>query len=292
MRKRNSLLYLYSILPSFLILLFLQGCNIINPAEPVPGYIRIEKFSITPTPALGTDSSKITDVFVYIDAKFQGSYQLPAQFPVIENGEHEMIFFAGIIVNGISNTRTDYPFYDPHQQTVTLEPGKIITINPVVQYADNVVAPWLESFETAALSLVKGSGTAIEIVKLPSGDANNFEGISGAVYLDGSQTHFQVVTDTSYILPKGNSGVFLELNYKCNNSFTVGLVAVSSSSPYSIPIVTLKSKATWNKVYIELESTIMAVADANYFKIYLEAYKESGVTNAEFYFDNFKLLHN
>ena len=273
-------------------LLLLSSCNIINPAEPVPGYVKVEKFTITPAPLFGTDSNKITDVFAYIDNQYQGSYRLPAQFPVIGSGTHEMIFFAGIILNGISNTRSEYPFYEFYEQTVDLEPGKIITINPVIKYSENVVASWLESFQSAGVSLVKSSDTDVEIAKLPPADANNYEGISGVVYLNNSLTHFKINTDTSYNLPKANSAVFLEMNYKCNNSFAVGMVAFAATSTYEIPVISINKKENWNKIYIELGSIVKAYTDANYFKIYFEAYKEDGVANAEFYFDNFKLLHN
>jgi hypothetical protein len=285
MKLKDSLYILAAIL-------FLSGCDIINPAEPVPGYIKIEKFIITPTPSLGTDSNKITDVFAYIDTKFQGSYLLPAQFPVIENGVHEMLFFAGITVNGISNTRSNYPFYVAYAQTVNLEPGKVTSVYPVVKYADNVVGLWLESFQGPGLSLVKASGYNVDIVKLTAGDLNNYEGISGGVYLNSSQVQFKLYTDTSYVLPKSNAAVYLEMNYKCNNTFGVGLVAVTSATTYEIPVILLNAKPEWNKIYIELGSVVKIYPDAYYFKVYFEGFKNEGVSNAEFYFDNFKLLHN
>ncbi len=289
-RSFNLLFYPLPILlfPGFF---FLFGCDLINPAEPVPGYIKVEKFNTVPDPALGTDSSKITDVYVYIDTKFIGSYPLPAQFPVIETGSHQMIFYAGVIINGISNSRVDYPFYDSYEETVLLEPGKITTVTPQTKYSVNTVASWMENFENAGLTLVKGTGTSVGITKLSGGDANNFEGKSGAVYLDAN-AYFQLVTDTSFVLPKANSAVFLEMNYKCNNAFNVGVLAVSSTSVDVIPVVTFRSKSSWNKVYVELGSIIRGYPAASSFKIELEAYKEEGISNAEFYFDNFKLLHN
>ncbi|MEO5570390.1 MAG: hypothetical protein ABIT08_11520 [Bacteroidia bacterium] len=277
---------------SLMVILLLTGCNIINPAEPVPGYIKIERFTITPTPELGTDSNKITDVYDFIDTKYQGSYPLPAQFPVIGSGNHHMIFYAGIIINGISNNRIDYPFYEPYEQTVNLEPGKITTINPVIKYAENVVHPWLENFENNGSSLLKDASSQTGIILLQPGDPNNFEGISGAVYLDASQVYFKLTTDTSYILPTVNIPVYLEMNYKCNNSFHVGLIAMTTSGPVTVAVLTINPKASWNKIYVELASVLNAYTDAHYFKIFFDATKNAGVTNAEFYFDNFKLLHN
>src|SRR4249919_1549142 len=89
--------YSFSLLVIFVFLF--SSCEIINPSEPIPAYIKIDKFDITPTPSLGTDSSKITNVFVYMDAEFQGGYSLPAHFPVIGTGEHKFLFYSGITVN-------------------------------------------------------------------------------------------------------------------------------------------------------------------------------------------------
>jgi hypothetical protein len=210
---------------------------------------------------------------------------------VIGTGSHKFLFYSGITVNGISNTRTSYPFYNPYEQTINIESEKVVSVNPVIKYYPGVIAAWLEAFENSNISLVSGPGTSIEMSKLLSGDANNYEGISGIIQLDESQTYFQVVTDTSFLLPKDQTPIFLEMNYKCNNTFSVGLIAVTSSSNYPVPVITFNVKPTWNKVYIELASIVKLYPDAFYFKVYIEAYKNTGVNVADFYFDNFKLLH-
>src|SRR5207249_3983136 len=71
-------------------LFLLSSCNIINPTEPVPAYIHIDKFGIIATPALGTDSTKLTDVYAYIDNSFQGAYPLGTSFPILQSGAHKM----------------------------------------------------------------------------------------------------------------------------------------------------------------------------------------------------------
>jgi hypothetical protein len=292
MNKDTVIASCYSFSLLMIFIFFFSSCEIINPSEPIPGYIKIDKFNITPTPSLGTDSSKITNVFVYKDAEFQGGYPLPAQFPVIGTGEHTFLFYSGITENGISNTRTTYPFFNPYEQTINLEAGKIVTVNPEIKYYPGTVAAWLESFENVNISLVKGPGTGIGMSKLSAGDTNNYEGISGIVQLNASEDYFQVVTDTSYLLPKDQTPIFLEMNYKCNNPFSLGLIAISSTANTPVPVITINTKPAWNKIYIELASVVKQYPDAYYFKVYIEAYKNSGVGVANFYFDNFKLLHN
>ena len=275
----------------FLFPFLLTGCNIINPAEPVPAYIHIDKFSITPAPALGTDSSKLTDVYVYIDNGYQGGYPLGATFPILESGPHQMQFYAGIIINGISSTRTLYPFYDAYSQTVDLEPGKIINIQPVIKYSDNTECAWCESFDNAGVSLSGTDRSDTNLIVLSSGNANNFEGKSGAVYLDDAHPFFELFTDTSYDL-YGSNNVYLEMNYRCNNAFNVGMVAYSSTSTDQFSVEVINPKTTWNKIYIELTPSVRNYTTAYGFKIFLGASKTEGVTNAEFYFDNLKLLKN
>ena len=71
-------------------LLSAAGCNIINPEETAPSYIEVTGFQFNPTPTsveMGSSSStKIKDVWVYVDNQFQGVYELPARFPVLKTG--------------------------------------------------------------------------------------------------------------------------------------------------------------------------------------------------------------
>src|SRR5689334_9342546 len=98
-----------------LIVITVSSCNLINPDEQAPGYIAIDTFTFDPNPTIGETgpsvSTKIKDVWVYIDNKFQGAYELPAKFPVLETGSRKIIVSPGIFLNGIAGTRSPYPFY-------------------------------------------------------------------------------------------------------------------------------------------------------------------------------------
>ena len=90
----------------FIILLFLFSCEVINNEEDIPSIITIESIELD-----GNHSSKITDAWVYIDNEFKGVFPLPANFPVLNTGELEIIIEAGIKKNGISSSRENYPFF-------------------------------------------------------------------------------------------------------------------------------------------------------------------------------------
>ena len=127
---------------------FLVGCQLFDQPEIAPSYIHIENFNFIITNSnQGTNSEKITDAWVYIDDTPAGVYELPANFPVLEEGKHKVRIRAGIKENGISGTRVPYPFYASFiieelifDKTTTII-GLIIIIIPVL--TDDVrLKPW------------------------------------------------------------------------------------------------------------------------------------------------------
>ena len=103
-------------IPIVLVLIF-TACEVINPDEDIPSFISINEFEHT---EVGT--AKIVDAWVYIDNDLQGIYPLPNIIPVLKNGEQKRYIAPGIKENGISATRTNYPFYVWHQEDVILSP--------------------------------------------------------------------------------------------------------------------------------------------------------------------------
>lgn len=269
-----------------------QSCEVINPAEPIPSYLKINSVTLAPSDTFGSSSNKITDLFINIDTRYQGAYELPANFPLIENGAHEMIFYPGIIFNGTSNTRGVYPFYKPYTQTVVLESGKSVEVTPAFEYYNFVICEWCEDFEGAGFGLTSDESSDTGMIHIQNNNPEIFEGNgSGAVFLDASHPYFEIATSESYVLPIFGQSIMLEINYKCNQKFTVGIVA-NTATVFNVPVLIVNTKETWNKLYIDLGSVVRAYADAIDFKIYITGTKEFNVPFPEFYFDNFKLLHD
>jgi hypothetical protein len=121
-------------------LLTFTSCELINPDEDAPSYIAVNEFTFDPSPTLSefgpSTSTKIKDVWVYIDNEFQGTYELPARFPVLKTGAQQIILSPGIFLNGIAATRSPYPFYRPLVQEIDLIANQTLTFNPVTSYFD------------------------------------------------------------------------------------------------------------------------------------------------------------
>ena len=79
------------------ILLCLASCNLINPDEEIPAYIEVKGFKTTSNyPTQGSASGKITDVWVFADGAYVGTYELPARFPILRSGKQKISFAASM----------------------------------------------------------------------------------------------------------------------------------------------------------------------------------------------------
>jgi len=280
-----------------MILVFiLSGCNLINPSEDVPSYISVDSFTFNPTPTLAemgpSVSTKIKDVWLYVDNEFQGAYELPARFPVLKTGSHRVILSPGILLNGISSTRSPYPFYKAHIEDVHLPENGELKVNPVTSYFDSVKCHYCEDFEGFGFSLTATAQSDTVMYQLSGGDPGVHEGTgSGVVYLDQGSSRFEVTSTTDYPLPGSGAAVYLEFDYKINQNMVVGLLISNPNSGTSqVSIITLNPNEKWNKIYVQLGYTVSGNPNATGFKVFFGANKDPLVTKSEFYLDNIKVV--
>lgn len=280
-----------------LMLVTISSCNLINPEETAPGYIEITPFTFDPSPTIPemgpSPSTKIKDAWVYIDNEFHGTYELPARFPVLSTGPHQLKIFPGILLNGISGTRSTYPFYKSSEHTVNIPPNGTVDINPLTTYFDKVECSYCESFEGSGFSLAPTSQSDTLIYKLSPGDTNIFEGAgSGVVYLNTDSTRFEITNTSEFSPPGSGAPVFVELNYKINQEMYMGIFVYQPNlDPKQLPVITLRKTTEWNKIYIYISDYITSHPSATGFKLYFGAIKDPSTSVSSFYFDNIKVVN-
>ena len=283
---RAKILLLFILIFSF----SLTSCEIINPEEEIPSYVRVESISlVTDSTTQGSASHRITDVWLYVDNQPLGVYEMPVSIPVLEEGTHAISVRAGIIVNGIASTRVYYPFYAFYNDTIQLTRTSITTVSPVVNYFSETVFALKESFNGPGYDIIStaASDTNYFIV---NDTINSFEGAAGAAYLDASHLVFECEPDDSLQLPTNNP-VYMELNYKSNTDFSVGLHAVTSLQTYNISVLSIRATAEWKKIYINLTEGIALYPTALGFKPYIRMERNGAVGDAQLFFDNIKVVH-
>lgn len=269
--------------------LFISSCDIINPEEDIPAYIYISEFDLSTDPyEQGSGAHKITDVWVNVDGSLIGAFEMPVIIPVLAEGNRSLTLRAGIKKNGIAASRCIYPFFTFYNIDTTLTQEKVDTLYPVVEYFNNTVFKWMEAFEDPGITFMQKSNSDTSII---ISQDNVFEGLSsGAVFLDDNNTFFICETVDSFLLPKQNSPVYLEMNYMNNNIFQIGLYGYTPAV-VDIQVIAINYSENWNKIYIDITDAVNSVINADYFKIYIIAEKNDTVPVAEIYFDNFKLIH-
>jgi hypothetical protein len=298
-------------LPLFIsvLLIFWSSCDL---KVQIPSYIRVNSINVTTKgqyAIYGSSSSDITDAWVYVDDQPIGAFELPATIPILNWGVHSVMIKAGIKVDGISALRSVYPFYQPYTANMNLVAGikNAINVNPTLTYSSNTMVQWKEDFEqSVSIDSVNFSDTTM--TQTPqnlnpctypacpcSGDTEVYEGhYSGLISLDASHTFFEGEENitSSYFLPNGTNPSFLEMNYKANQSFVVGIAAINGSNVQIQDILTINPTNKWNKIYINLNTAINNnTIDATSFKIYFKITKSSTVALPQVLLDNIKVIY-
>jgi hypothetical protein len=285
----------------WLALLALMSCDIINPAEDIPGYIYVTEFQLTTSPGLhGSASERITDVWLNVDGDFAGAYTLPALIPILGVGaQRELVLQAGIKENGINATPDIYPYYNDFRLTLELRPNEVDTIRPAIRYSDFTRFAFIEDFESSShifqdVRLGRADQMQISNVEV-------FEGLaSGRIRLDSLNPVLEVATNVRFNdLIARDPRVFLELNYKSDVPVVFGIIG---NQPGGLPINEVVRfepgflpKDEWNKIYFNLSTMILESSQPE-IQIVLQAFipiLDGGFsrTQADVWLDNIKLVH-
>jgi hypothetical protein len=253
--------------------------------DTIPAYVYIPAITVNATAAQGSSSSKIVDAWVYINDNLQGAYKLPARFPIRASGTTKLRIFPGVLANGIAATRLAYPFYKDTTMSVDLVPGETDTIYPQTTYETNAKFAMNESFTTGDpftnMSLFTNSP---DVFEAPNSARLNMP--------DSAYTVSAVSTRLNTIIPSTTAAFFLEMDYKCNTNFTVGLNIYGSSllTDPAIDKIVLTPKSDWNKIYINFTPEVNTY-QGNDYELVFSASRSNLSDSVNILFDNIKLIY-
>ena len=168
----------------------------------VPAYLYVDSvFFSTQYAKHGSSSANITDVWVTVDGKNIGVYELPATIPVLASGEVKVQLQAGIKKNGISSLRPVYPFYTSYICYPHLEKRRCDTLVPSFTYHSSVFFDFKEDFEDAGIKFTgldssKGMSKVADRKELcfHPGEVNHY---AGQITLGQGESYFEVVTNVA-----------------------------------------------------------------------------------------------
>ena len=267
---------------AFLLLISIISCKK-EDLNDIPSYITIESITLNEN-----STHNITDAWVYIDDNLQGVYELPANFPLLAQGKHKLRVKAGIKDNGIAGTRIPYPFYSSYiVEEQEFNPEVTMSITPEVSYLESTVLDDnSEDFDGNGLNLETDS------VTFSIGNTNPLDGNYGVITLTDSIVLTEVISKEFSNLPQAGAPVYLELDYKCNTQFLVGVyVNFPQSSVLQKDLLWINPKEDWNKIYVNLTSTVSEAVGSEFFKVFIGMKRDFTLDTNTIYFDNLKVVY-
>lgn len=263
-----------SLIALFLLSLSLFSCEIINPAEEIPAYIKVENPRVVLDENTGfSTNAGIRNIWLYHGGEIQGIYQFDPDvdttariFPILNLDKYEFFIDPGIYESGQSAYQIPYPFWDRLTFNWQAEPQDTYYLQPVFHYVDDAlfVAPVEEHFEGGGISLDPfASGFDAEAAPIVTSTDAPFQGNGiGSVRFDATHRFFEVVSTIDFTTTTA-ANIFAEVTYKNTIPFTIGLVYTSSAGgTQKTEILNVSENGKWNTVYVHMISEVRSIINA------------------------------
>ncbi|MEP7197566.1 MAG: hypothetical protein ABI851_13675 [Saprospiraceae bacterium] len=259
---------------------------------PIPAYLYIPSISFTTTSVQGSSSHAFRDVWIYVNDTFAGAYELPIKVPVAQFGNAEIKVYADIRKDGVLSQPTRYPLTAPYIVKSNLKAGQIDTIYPVVSYYSDCIFTFLENFDQGHFFSNDIDGNPQTQITLSSRN-DAFEGAnSGEILLTKDNPVMIATYALSKSIPISPNKVYIELNYQCDVSFSIGFEGMKSNEVVNLINATIKPKSSWNKIYFDFTDSINQSACDNYRIAVLAVYDTTNTAAKQYIrIDNFKVIH-
>lgn len=281
---------------AFLLPLFFFSC--VKKHQPV-AWLKIGNWVLESNPDAtypeGELSEDISQVFVTLDGKSLGAYQVPVKIPIIaKSGEHKLILMAGVRDNGINETKVRYPFFQHFTKTINLVENDTISVTPTTSYYDNTKF-LIEDFESPSLHLESSSGSTATLTRENDPSILKWGNYYGAVHLTEQDSLLSFVTTFAQSLPKYSTPVYLELDYMNTNSLLTSLISYGNETYYTDPYILINpqdaSTPVWKHMYINLTEDVSYRVTSPNNEVEFKLLLDDDLTSSYFYIDNIKIVY-
>jgi hypothetical protein len=282
----------------FVVLSFgLSGCVKNNP---LPVWLEINQWTLNSNPNSVNNPGALThnfsDVWVYVDGKVIGVFEVPCKIPVLVSGNCKVSLYPAIKNNGLAAVKKIYPFAEPFETTLQLTEGETYVFNPVTKYNVNTKFS-IEDFENSTVTIEKETVYSspdldLQIQNNPSiGNWGNY----GHLSLNTIDSLWIGILP-ELILPKSGAEVYLEFDYKNTNSILTGMIErqIGGSNVdhggYTAARQNLEN-LQWKRIYIDLRDVVSNTPNGYAYRQYLKMSLDSGLSSSDVYIDNIKVIH-
>ncbi len=277
----------------FCICLF-TACDIFDKDEDVPSFIHISQADLTTLSGEGANTFDIPDVHVFANEQFVGTFELPANVPILAAGPTRLNISAGIKNNGISSRRIIYPFYAPINVEYDLIPGLVTPVGAdstvtFSYFPTGTLTFFNEDFESTGSSLTPNSeSTAVLTITNNANEVRSGFGTGKITFSEEEDYFFATTTWNLVNLPRGRN-MYLEVDFKGDQPLEVG---VRTLNPVQLNyfVLGMNPRTEWTKLYIDFTQIIASLVQTTSVQIYFESRKPPGSPSGEIFIDNIKFV--
>lgn len=290
---KNTFTHIFIVL-AFFTSLMISGCELINPSEDIPAYLKVGDPLVQVDPGRNYQvTAGIKDIWLSRNDDNLGIYPVPSVIPFIPEAENKFTVNGGIFLSGFSSFREPYPFWKGIQFEASPSGGDTIVLNPVFEYftLDSfVVFKYEEKFEGASFqlqSVLNGNPTEVSLERTTEGYDRN----GGKFNFSGTASNMEVVSTVWFRLPQeGNNRIFLEVTYNNTIPFNTGLEYRNAVDFGRLGgQVFVNSQGEWNTIYYDFNDDVRGLPAEMEFRIFLRADGEN--ESGHITLDNIRLVH-
>lgn len=269
----------------------ISSCGFNDSFEQEASFLEIKNVNFETVATQGANTHLIKDVWVYANGDLLGVFSPPTIIPVLSDTETtEFSIFAGIRNNGNNTTPYIYPMMSSIKLSETLVPGETITRDLTFVYRDDLYIDYIEGFE-GALSFSIDADDDLETNIVKSSDDVRSGLYSGLIEVSEEHPKMEVESSFAFDTEKLLGTAYIELDYKSETDFVLGIQASSSTVTGSIDHIFVPRRDEWNKIYIDL-TLILFEASIEDFSIYIRAVHDGASDETQkVYIDNLKYLY-
>ncbi len=267
-----------------------SSCSLFENSELEVSYIHFNRPNHLTTVEQGSNVHNIKDLWIEMDADDLGVFPTDKTVPFLPQSNESTIFvFAGIKNNGIQTDAVIYPFYDFVEIEKTFVPGEIDTMTLDFEYKPETLFSFVEDFDGGLLFARDEDEDPDSGMTIQSQSGNNY----GEMIPSEEHPQIGVSNIINYNdIPLNSQPVYLELEYRNNTPFTIGIIGqLTSDTDFTNVKILITPKEEWNKIYIDFTNEVNLSQLNAYRIVFATVWDENGVDDQFVHIDNVKLLH-
>ena len=260
-----------------------QSCNVVNPVEEIPGYLKIEE-PIVILDSLNRDTlfQNVQDVWTYQYPYYLGTFDPPIEVPVLYKERTKYLFSGGVYENDKPNIHKRYPFWRFDEAEIPVTEKESKSYRPVFRYyADSIlVFPFQENFENSEIrfQIANASADTARLVRA----TNGFKGFyCGEVNFDTAHKYLDIQSFVDFLLPRQNTEVWCEITYMSDIPFLIEMGELS--------LYMNASPGKWKTSYLNFTTVARANPEGTRFRFGI--YANGQGTTAKLRLDNIRILY-